>query len=220
MKPPYFMNRLGADVQVDQSVLGVNGTRTGTQTYATAKFGNGLDSPTNANYVIFTNAITSPTQGKFGFWWKPKLNSASAVNHDIINNENATPEQFHILWVGGGPYMEIYFWEGGYNSRYRFTPTFSANDLMYILIVFDANESATNRIKLYIDGSQETPSAIVNDSAWSFTNLDIKLRQIYFGATDSILDNIKVEDNTGEFQLVNNNRNNERFGLNDVEILL
>jgi hypothetical protein len=209
------MNRLGSNTQVDNSVVGADGSRTGTPVYASGKFGNGLDSPTNVNYVVFSNAITSPTQGILEWWWKPKWASTTGSNHDIINIENGTPAQFHIFWATAGQYMEIYFWEAGYKSRYRFTITFSANDLMHIAVVFDANASANNRIKVYKDGASQTLLTAVNDASWSFVNLDIQLWQKYFGATDAIFDNLKAHDNTGDRQLILNNRNYERFGLND-----
>ena len=219
MKLPYFINRLGSDNQVDFSVQGVNGARTGTPVYDFCKFGKGLDSPTGANYVIFTNAITAPTQGVVEWWWKPKFASTRATNGDIINIENAVPEQFHILWLGSLQGIQIYFWEGSYKSRYNFTPSFSANELMHMAVEFDSNQSATNRIKLYKNGIEES-STINDDGTWAFGNMDIQMRQKWFGVTDSIFDQVKAHDNTGDIQLILDNANNERFGLNDAEILV
>jgi len=49
-QPPLIFNRLGSDTQLTNSVVGADGTETGTLTYNAAKFGNGAYSNNAANY--------------------------------------------------------------------------------------------------------------------------------------------------------------------------
>ena len=59
MKHPILWTRYGSDADITRPVIGVSGTITGTLSYASGVYGNGIQNCNATNYPRFNSQITS-----------------------------------------------------------------------------------------------------------------------------------------------------------------
>jgi hypothetical protein len=168
---------------------------TGTLTYNSGnipnQFGNGMDGNTVANYATFPSSFIS-LSGAIEFQWQPHYNSGSGVlDYMMIARDAATGlKQFEMFW--NGPTTEFRVWvfdTAAFRSWYDWTPTFSANDVMHILLVYDGSAGVGLKFRLYINGVLENISSITNDNTWNLGTIDLNVAKI--GPANSIIDQIK-----------------------------
>jgi hypothetical protein len=167
-------------------------TETGTPSYSAGKFNNGVSGLTNLIYLTSTNAMTNSNRGTIEFWWKPGYNSASTTNAAMFHH--VTSWEFSMWWVGAQQLFDIYFYNGGYKTRYAFAPSFSSGQFYHIAISWDASAGAGLKIKMYLDGTPVTVDSILLDSTWSAPTLDLKISGVYDGNVNAQIDNIKLWD--------------------------
>lgn len=211
-KPPILWNRLEDATSYAKSIIGNNGTvNTGSPTYSAVKFGNGIDAYSTTEAAIPGFLYTHPTKGTMTF-------------SILVKNASTTSGTY---WAY--PYGNLAWWitmsasntirVGWYLAvglcLYQFPITFSANEVMSIAVVFDA--SATERIRLFKNGSEISSNAKTYNNSWTAQNLNFFMGG--YSASSCVIDNVKIYDYNLSASEILQDMNNERGNINDQVII-
>jgi hypothetical protein len=194
----------------------------GAPTYTAGYFNNGIDAesvfdhikcsypqPANPTDGFTLECWIEFTEGKgVGSWqgWVMILDNG-VDNTDIIRIE--FNQSYAAIQVRQDSLNKVIYRYSGI--------TYNAGETHHVLVQVDKAGGANNRVKLYYDGSFETPSSYVNDSDWDITDASLTF---YIGgsivftpaATIFNLDNVKLWDYVKSEV---NDRFDERAGMND-----
>jgi len=206
-----LLNNLGSNTEVTNSVIGVNGSVSGTPTYATAKFGNGITLNTS-NYAYFNNS-TLPTsisnKGSIAFWIKHTEAYSSAPTDrytkfidGMMNNYNFS---IGLDNTGGNDYgLTCRINEGPtrrnyccyYDVRAGQPMTWANGDLQFWQFVWDRDSTDSVRMKMYINQTELTDRHYIINNQWTadqtFTNNMIIGTSNTSQHVEGIIDNVAL----------------------------
>lgn len=228
MKEPRIWNRLGSNIQVQNSVLGIDGAWTGTPTYNAGKFGNGSYSNSNSNYITLPDTSFSPNQFTFDFWFKTDYNVTNGVpsdasRHALVTYYLSNSARVAIEFSSATGFYVSYIGTSPINYITTTGLTFSSGVIQHFGIVYDSNQIAgsADYFRLYWNGSLLNNSTSSGGTMASGGNIHA-LIMFFSGAPftnpmDGLIDNLKIYDYVKtDFT----DRFNERGGMNDQEIIL
>ena len=176
-------------------------TDLGTPTYDTGKFGDGIDGQDNNFIHASYDENTFPLDDfTVEFWYKPDEASTAGGDYPFVIQGSATNIRIYLNYIGSNQ-CRVDLWDTTATRRctYTFTINFSASDLFHQAITFESAASATNRQKVYKDGSSLTYVSNVADNNWSFGASTYTLslggwKDIPTASADGIVDNFKLYD--------------------------
>ncbi|MFC1517960.1 LamG-like jellyroll fold domain-containing protein, partial [Candidatus Margulisiibacteriota bacterium] len=151
-------NKLDSDNDVQNSVIGPDGSWTGTSEYVAGKFVSGSYSDLSNDFIEFPQYSGFVSyRGTHEFWTK--------LDWSLNGNTNAASDAKNHTWImyknGSAPRLWLYVWTGygitiTYdNSNYIFTGiTLNAGQLYHMAMVIDKDgiDVSGDTIRLYIDG--------------------------------------------------------------------
>jgi len=157
-------NKLGSDIEVQNSEAGPNGSWQGTSSYISIKFNNGMYINNDNNYIDFDGSFFTPNNFTIEVWFKTDYNVVNGQSQDgkqhcffvwFYNNNNRCLAKF----THDTRYLEI---DMCYNSSlYYFncnnaSITFSAGSIHHIAFVYDKNgiDGGADKLRIYFDGTQ------------------------------------------------------------------
>jgi hypothetical protein len=203
-----FWNKLGSDAQILASEVGVNGTIPGSPTYAACKFDDGVElihgGVWSSPIIEFTNAFNS-AKGTFDFYFKSYFDSTFVGEIDLLQSYNGTTiaadGYFDVRFssVGGVPKWCILMYSPPNSgsapaSCYYFDvdTAFSSGDKVHVGVSFDNSLGATEKIKVIVNGTQQSFFLENASDSWTDSDLDIVLG-IGYGA-NHIIDDLVIWD--------------------------
>ncbi len=209
-------NKLGSDLEVQNSEVGIDLNIKGTPTYASCKFDNGIYFPSNETHNIDCDSSIVPLdKGCIEFWWKPTFNwdnvsptNWSAFINISIHSPLKPATNTTILMFQYNPASSLfgfyYYWvDSGDNYIMKFITvpplSFNANDIIHLAIAWDKDNNIEGQYSLAIyqngtniGGSTDT---IAPQASWA-GDLDIVGNGVSeFGGWDGCkgpMDNIKI----------------------------
>jgi hypothetical protein len=222
---PSYYSRLGSDNQVQNSILGTNGTLVGTPTYQASKFGNGVYSNNVANYINIGN----------GQWFNPNahtidvwINTDYSVTDGVPSSASTNVPWFWYhdannwaKWLVRPTVLLIQYRVGGtfYSINLTTNITWAASTDTHTGYLMNRNgiNGGSNTFEFYINGAIKGSStlAIANQAnAGTMFNLLVQnegglVRFPWVGS----LDNFKAYNYN---RLNFDDRFDERGGLNDI----
>lgn len=181
------------DDLTDASGNGRDGTGTGSPTYTTGKINNGVVLNGSSQYVTHTTGVPIASVSKFSVsvWFRP----TSLGSYEVLFNEGGgTNTQRTMLSLGGagmGNSSSLGATVANGSNTYGYTATgkISTATWYHAVMVFDGTQTGdANRLKLYLDGAQETltfvgsgiPSTTYNTAADNFHVGTVSGSSFYF----------------------------------------
>jgi len=162
--PIVLWNKLGSNTEVQNSEVGSNGEVVGSVDYGVVQFDNGVRSDANAEYVKFSHTALGKSKGIIEFWAKPD-HEGPYQNH-WIDSRNAAEGGAGGNVLSGRQGISFSSW-GSFNAYIANADghvvyisdtetTFSANDVLHILLVWDRTKGfdGDKTFAMYINGIQ------------------------------------------------------------------
>ncbi len=202
MKPPILWNRMCDDTNLIQSVIGTNFTKTGTPTYSSVKFNNGINGD-SANYGNLGYVL--PATFTIEFWLKYNHAKADMGNKYFLRG-GVVGINFQF-WIGS-IYPDI---QNGNKIQSQFVlPDYNANDIVHWGTIFDM--TATPKVRFFYNGNEISVNGIWYGGDWTGSNTNLSTQ-----GEAGWIENLKIY----EYAKTNfDDRFNERGGMNDIVKLM
>lgn len=212
-------NKLGSDIEVQNSQAGPNGQVVGTLGYLPGQFGNGLSSPIftsdeYTNYSRYDN-LTLNQQGCVEFWYQPTWNDPS-VGH-VVTLMGFGPAdantKFNVSYNDWQNRFAINFYDdtsNNYVCKYIVpsqVPGWSTSQPFHVAIVWDGTAANNvDKVRMFINGQEIATQVNVMGGNPTFSNWGAQSLSVgaligsslqydhnHQGCT-GVMDNIKIWD--------------------------
>jgi len=190
-------SRMGAAGEITSPEVGEAGSITG-GAYVACKFDNGFEIDANSEYIRFDNSDVPTTKGRIEFWYKPYYDKDDSSYHTLFRID-AAPHYIALRFDHNTDKLDFYIVGDGGTAQCLWEPTWSANDLVHIAVVWDkdAGFDGAKTIAIYVNNVQvASDTSAFGTPAWGANDLYVGNRAGNDRDADGIIDNFKIWDDT------------------------